>query len=208
MLLHLTNKQWKHAWYLFSGEILDSTFLVLMFLTFCLFCVCLCSVVSDSLGPAWTILSMEFSVKNTVVGCDQLLHCLWWSGFYLLFWGSLFSVWLWQTQISVCKHRNVLPLIYNLNYFLGCCVSYFLLCSKLSKILTVRQLTLVISYSVWGSESWGAGHKLVDSAWRSPMSLQLNCQLDLRSLRPDQHGRIHFQGYSGSCCQEPVSPHK
>lgn len=191
MLLHLTNKQWKHAWCLFSGEILDSHFPCpgLDFLFF--LCVCLCSVLSDSLGPSWTILSMEFSVKNTVVGCDCLLSCLSWSGFYLLFSGSVFSVWLWQTQISVYKHRNVLPFIHNLNYFLGCCVSYFLLCSKLSKILTVKQLTLVISYSVWGSETWGA-HKLGDSASRSPMRLQLICQLDLWSLRLDQHGRIHF----------------
>ena len=118
MLLHLTNKQWKYAWCLFSGEILDSHFPCpngLDFLFF--FCVCLCSVLSDSLGPAWTILSMEFSVKNTVMGCNCLLHCLSWSGLYLLFSGSVFSVWLWQTQISVYKHRNVLPFIHNLNYF-------------------------------------------------------------------------------------------
>lgn len=191
MLLHLTNKQWKHAWCLFSGEILDSHFPCpngLDFLFF--FCV---SVFS----PVWLF---GTRMDNSVHGVFSQEYCsglqlpaplsivVWFISSFLRL--SLFSLTVTNTNLSLLAQKCT-PFIHNLNYFLGCCVSYFLLCSKLSKILTVKQLTLVISYSVWGSETWGA-HKLGDSASRSPMRLQLICQLDFRSLRLDQHGKIHF----------------
>lgn len=46
----------------------------------------------------------------------------------------------------------------------------------------------------------GAGHKLVDSAWRSPMSLQLNCQLDLVSK-----AHISMGGSTSKVTQEAVA---
>ena len=131
--------------------------IVLIFLTVCsVLCLSVLSCLWLFGNPVGNSVH-EFSVKNTVVGRDCLLHCLSWSGFYLLFSGSLFSVWLWQTQISVCKHRNVLPFIYNLFYWMLC---------KL--FLAVQQIS------------------------QNPMRFQLSCQLDLRSLRLDQHGKIHF----------------
>lgn len=113
-------------------------------------------------------------------------------------WLTLCSVWLSLTQISVCKHRNILSsFICNWNYFLGCCISYLLLCNKLSR--AAKQLMLIISRSFGGSGT--------RRAWASGSASECCMILGLTSLTLSQDWKIHSPVHSQGHWQASVSCH-